>query len=111
MRQSGKSTFQADRETIKPLVGEVLEKLRKDQCDQNMTNKGSGKTEVEGVGRSWIMQALWGASNECWNFTLIVLRWEEYHLNFALKGRKDGSGETSHEAADTVQVRDAGKLL
>lgn len=60
VRQSGESTFQADKGTMKLLVGEVLEKLRKDQCDQNTTNEGSGKTEVEGVGRSWIMQALWG---------------------------------------------------
>lgn len=32
-------------------------------------------------------------------------------LKFCIKRKKDGSGETSHEAADTVQVRDAGKLL
>lgn len=40
----------------------------------------------------------------------MVLRWEEYHLDFALNGRKDSSGETSHEATDIVQMRNAGKL-
>ena len=39
-----------------------------------------------------------GANNEYWNFTLMILRWKEYHLDFALKRRKDSSGETTHEA-------------
>lgn len=58
VRQSGKDTFQADKGTMKPLGGEVLEKLREDQCDQSTAIKEVVGLKLEGPCQ--IMQGLWG---------------------------------------------------